>query len=265
LGEVLIARMKGPGAVEVAGPSAAADVREVSDAMLALGAEQVLIDGAIDRRAASSPDVADALLMSTGAILSEDIEEVVQRTADAVELVRLPSVDGESAEGRHLRELVAGPAGERRSLLLSPAAEPAELPPRFVLAAGAGEIAALLGEHREADRLLLAGALPEAFVGDLAVAARRAGRRLRILVADPTKVFLHDRGYSHYEQLGVSIETLRPIDLRALTVNPQAPQSHRFDSVRLRTMLAEAIGDLEILDVMHHSYAEGAPGPSTLG
>ena len=58
--------------------------------MLAHGAEQVLIDGAIDRRAASSPEVADGLLMSTGAVLSDDIDEVVARTADAVELVRLP-------------------------------------------------------------------------------------------------------------------------------------------------------------------------------
>ena len=77
LGEVLIARLKGAGTIEVAGPSAAADVRAVADAMLDRGAEQVLIDGAIDRRAASSPEVSDGLVMSTGAILSEDIEEVV--------------------------------------------------------------------------------------------------------------------------------------------------------------------------------------------
>ncbi len=36
-----------------------------------LGAEQVLIDGAIDRRAASSPAVADGLVMATGAVLSD--------------------------------------------------------------------------------------------------------------------------------------------------------------------------------------------------
>ena len=70
LGRVLIARVSEPGAVEVAGPSAAAQVREVSDAMLAHGAEQVLIDGAIDRRAASSPEVSDGLVMATGAVLS---------------------------------------------------------------------------------------------------------------------------------------------------------------------------------------------------
>ena len=36
--------------------------------MAELGAEQVLIDGAIDRRAASSPAVADGLVMATGAV-----------------------------------------------------------------------------------------------------------------------------------------------------------------------------------------------------
>ena len=74
LGRVLIARLRGPGAIEVAGPSASEQVRGVADAMLAHGAEQVLIDGAIDRRAASSPEVTDGLVMSTGAVLGEDEE-----------------------------------------------------------------------------------------------------------------------------------------------------------------------------------------------
>src|SRR6202000_147424 len=80
LGEVVLARMTQPGAVEVAGPSAATDLHAVGQEMLALGAEQVLLDGAIDRRAASSPAVANGLVMATGAILGEDIEEVVQTT-----------------------------------------------------------------------------------------------------------------------------------------------------------------------------------------
>src|SRR4029077_15976164 len=52
LGRVVVARMLSAGTVEIAGPSAAEDVRTVADAMLAHGAEQVLIDGAVDRRAA---------------------------------------------------------------------------------------------------------------------------------------------------------------------------------------------------------------------
>ncbi len=109
LGRVLIARLRGAGAIEVAGPSAAADVRAVSDAMLAHGAEQVLIDGAIDRRAASSPEVADGLVMATGAVLDHDIDEVVLQTRDAVELVRLASVD-DGLAGRGCRARCASGA-----------------------------------------------------------------------------------------------------------------------------------------------------------
>src|SRR5207253_1632907 len=83
LGEVVVARLSERGAVEVAGPSAAADVSAVSAAMQALGAEQVLIDGAIDRRAASSPAVAEGLVVATGAILAREIAEVVAATAQA--------------------------------------------------------------------------------------------------------------------------------------------------------------------------------------
>jgi hypothetical protein len=257
LGEVLIARMKGPGAIEVAGPSASEEVRAVSDAMLSFGAEQVLIDGAIDRRAASSPDVADALVMSTGAVLSEDIEEVVRRTREAVELVRLEVVSADEPAGRRLREIVLDAAAgtEPRSLMLGEQGAPVVLPPRFALAGEASGVGQLLTENPDARWLVVAGALPEAFVREVALAARRGGRELTLIVSDPTRVFLSEHGAGHYRRHGVSIQTLRPIVLHALTVNPVAPQSHGFDSARLRSLLVEAIPGLPVLDVMHPEYS----------
>ena len=236
LGEVLIVRLRGPGAVEVAGPSAAADVRAASDAMLAHGAEQVLIDGAIDRRAASSPDVSDGLIMSTGAVLDRDIEEVVRQTGEAVELVRLPVV-GEGCE-------------------------PLELPPRFALTAESEQVAALLDAHPDAHRLLVAGALPDRFLHDLLHAAHRRQREIVLVVSDPTKVFLSKRGPAWYRTQGIDIQTQRSIDLKAITVNPVAPQSHRFDSAQLRALLAETIDDVPIVDVLDRDCA-GTPEPAT--
>ena len=228
LGEVIVAELSEPGTLEVAGPSAAEDVREVSDAMIGFGAEQVLIDGAIDRRAASSPAVADGLVMATGAVLDEDIERVVTATARAVEVVRLP----------HAR------AGERvvlaRELALN--SEPAE-------------IAALLAEHPHANAFLVEGALSERLLEGLLAARReRAGRELRIVVGDPTKVFLALHGAGWYRRQGIAIEVLRTIDLRAITVNPVAPQSHRFDSRRLRELIGAAIPDVPVLDVLDPDY-----------
>ena len=235
LGLVLIASLRGPGAIEVAGPSASADVRAVADAMLAHGAEQVLIDGAIDRRAASSPDVADGLILSTGAVLDRDIDEVVSQTRDAVELVRLPRVDGafhEAADTERLR-----------------------LSPRFVLTAEAEQIAQLLDENPTARWLIVAGALPERFLHGLVHPLHRRRRELSVVVADPTRVFLARRGPAWYRRQGILLKTLNAIDLEALTVNPLAPQSHRFDSAQLRGLLAQAIPDVPIFDVMHADYA----------
>jgi len=228
LGEVVLARLSEPGPVEVAGPSAGADLREVSEQMLELGAEQVLIDGAIDRRAASSPTVADGLVMATGAILSEDIGEVVAMTSDAVDLVRLPLADGE----------------ER--LLLDR---------RLVLNGEPAEIATLLREHPRATAFEVEGALGERFLeGLLGARTERAGRELRIVAGDPTKVFLSRRGPRWYERQGVSIEVLRTIELKAITVNPLAPQSHRFESAMLRELVEETVADVPILDVLDPAY-----------
>ncbi len=265
LGEVLIARLKGAGAIEVAGPSGAAEVRQVSDAMLSFGAEQVLIDGAIDRRAASSPDVADALLMSTGAILSEDIAEVVQRTAEAVELVRLPALSADSPAEMKIRELAQRSDPGSGLLIAENPDEHTPLPARFVLNPEPAVIEDFLRSGLPPRWLLVKGALPEAFLNGLIPFVRRRRAPLTVIVSDPTRIFLSQRGADFYARAGISLQTLRQIDLRALTVNPVAPQSHSFDSSRLRSLLAAAIEDLEIIDVMHPSYAASAPAPQRLG
>jgi hypothetical protein len=232
LGEVVIARVTERGA------STAEDLRKVSEEMIGFGAAKVLIDGSIDRRAASSPTVADGLVIATGAVLSEDIEAVVAATKDAVELVRLPAAGGPPVD-------VSTSGGEEiltleRGLVLN--AEPAE-------------IAALLREHPKASVFNVDGALSERFLeGLLTARTERAGRELRIVVGDPTKVFLTRRGAGWYRRQGLAIEVLRMIRLKAITVNPVAPQAHRFDSGQLRGLIEAAVPDVPVLDVLDPPY-----------
>ncbi len=240
LGEVVIVRLAERGAVEVAGPSAAEDLGRVSEEMLSYGAEQVLIDGSIDRRAACAPAVAEGLVMATGAVLGEDIEDVVAATRDAVELVRLPAV-GAPAE--------ASPDG----------GEGVTLERRLVLNPDPAEIAALLREHSQANTFRTEGALSERFLEGLLTARReRAGRELKIVARDPTKVFLTHHGPGWYRRQGVEIQVRTTIDLKAITVNPVAPQSHRFDSRRLRELIEAAVADVPVLDVLDPSYRPAA-------
>jgi hypothetical protein len=240
LGRVLIARLLGDGAVEVAGPSAALDVRAVADAMRGHGAQLVLVDGAIDRRAASSPLVCDGLVLSTGAVLGEQLEDVVARTRDAVELVRLPEL-----EDSRMRELAW--ARSEDLLLDAEGGEPVVLDARFALTGTAEDAAALLRAYPAASHLVLRGALCDPFLGVL-LAAKRA-RELTLVVADSTRVFLGDHSPDWYRRQGLSIRVLAPIRLCALTVNPVAPRSHSFESARLRASIAAAVPDVAVLDV----------------
>jgi hypothetical protein len=233
LGEVVIVRLTEQGAVEVAGPSAAEDLSRVSDTMLAYGAEQVLIDGSIDRRAASSPQVADGLVIATGAVLGGQLEQVVATTCNAVDLVRLPV------------------AGDAPADAPSDTGERLVLERRLVLSAEPAEIAALLREHPSANTLAVEGALSERFLeGLLAARSERAGRELKIVARDPTRVFLTQHGPDWYRRQGIAIEVRETIALKAITVNPIAPQSHRFDSRELRGLIEAAIGDVPVFDVL---------------
>lgn len=253
LGEVLIARLRGRGAIEVAGPSDSAGLRAVSEAMLEYGAEQVLIDGAIDRRAASSPTVADGLIVSTGAVLSHDIEEVVTITREAIELVRLPLLDHDALRSLAERQMTA---------LLDEQLNPVELPPRFVLTSEAEQTAQLLDANPRARWMIIAGALPDSFLRQLAHATHRRGRELTVVVSDPTKVFLSGHGVGWFGAQGIELRALHTIALQAITVNPVAPESHRFDSVQLRALLREAIADVPIFDVLDRDYPGVPPAVS---
>ncbi|MBA3807065.1 MAG: hypothetical protein H0X28_01525 [Solirubrobacterales bacterium] len=240
LGRVVVARMLAAGSVEIAGPSAAEDVRAVSDAMLFHGADQVLIDGALDRRMASSPTVSDGLVMSTGAVLDSDAEQVVARTRSAVELVCLPELEDPLIRAIASAQPDSVLVGEDDGSWLS-------LPARLALSGTSEQIAAVLRSSPSARHLIVRGALCESFLVRLLRAAR--GRELTVTVADSSKVFLAEHGCGWFARQGIHLRVLAPIHLRALTVNPVAPHSHVFDSKHLRGLLEEAIPRVPILDV----------------
>jgi hypothetical protein len=262
LGRVLIARLREAGTVEVAGPSAAADVARVGEAMLGHGAERVLIDGAIDRRAASSPQVSEGLVLCTGAVLGSEPEEVIERTRDAVELVRLAPVADARVRELARSVLERSPArGARASggVLVDASYGTSELDGSEVLRGEPARIEALLASRGAGVRwLILRGALPEPFLQGLVRAARAGRRELCVVVADSTHVFLGERAPGWYRRQGVAIGVLEPISLHAVTVNPVAPQSHSFDSAQLRERLAHALGDVPVFDVLAADYGAAA-------
>jgi hypothetical protein len=237
LGQVVIARLLAAGSVVVAGPSTGRGSREVSEAMLELGSDRILVDGAINRRVAASPEVADGLVVATGAVLGNDAERVARRTGEAVDLVRIPVVSDAMIWG--MADSAVGSmfvAGPDRGVAIDP---------QIVLGGSVAAVSALFRARSALPYVVVKGPLCESFIDGVLHASRPA--EVTLVVEDCTKVFLSRRSVRWYAGRGVRIAALRSVRLCAIVVNPVAPRE--FQLPELIHRVRAAIPDVPVFDV----------------
>ena len=102
LGEVIILRARSDGYVQLAGPSITTQLREVSRIFFELGATQSIIDGALGRKSLGARNVADGIVLCTGASYHMNMDKVIEDTANFCRLMDLPKAETlppETAEG----------------------------------------------------------------------------------------------------------------------------------------------------------------------
>jgi hypothetical protein len=108
-GPVQLRRAEGEGEIEVIGPSTASQVARTAAALEAAGAEIVLLDGAVGRRAFAAGRVSDGIVLSVGMSAGETLPAVLSAAVSAVELIRLRRPE-EEATRRHLAGAVTAAA-----------------------------------------------------------------------------------------------------------------------------------------------------------
>ncbi|MGP6192453.1 MAG: hypothetical protein ACLPSH_20865 [Vulcanimicrobiaceae bacterium] len=92
IGPIVLARLRAPGFVELAGPPSADALRRVVRALFALGSEFVVIDGAVDRIAALR-DGDDAIVAAVGAAGAPTQARAVEDVQALVARLRLRAFD----------------------------------------------------------------------------------------------------------------------------------------------------------------------------
>ncbi|MDD3705940.1 MAG: hypothetical protein PHC45_07755, partial [Clostridiaceae bacterium] len=96
MGRVIIGRAVEDGFVEISGPQSSLTIKEMCLEMQELGAELILIDGSLDRRASAAPYVSDGTVLATGAALARNIGGVVEKTMHLVNTYSVPAVEDEN-------------------------------------------------------------------------------------------------------------------------------------------------------------------------
>ncbi len=92
-GPIEIRRVEGDGEIELIGPSTASEIAETAASLEAAGAETLLLDGAIGRRAFAAARVADGIVLSVGMAAASSLDGVLAAAHAMVELMRLPLPD----------------------------------------------------------------------------------------------------------------------------------------------------------------------------
>ena len=90
LGEVIIMRARSDGYVQLAGPSITTQLKSVSQTFFDLGAEQSIIDGALGRKSLGARQVAEGIVLCTGARYHMRMEKVIADTVSIYRIMNLP-------------------------------------------------------------------------------------------------------------------------------------------------------------------------------
>ena len=241
LGELLLCEVKSEGYVQIAGPVATADTRKLCDEMFSHGAELVLVDGAIDRKSVASPDSSDAIILSTGAVLSRDIKKVARETAHVVGLYNLPVLDDEDAKKAILPLL-----DESRILLLKESDEGYDIEVLDLKTSlGAGRI---LDEHIDdsVSFVFIPGALTNSVIESINPSKLK---KTKFILKDPTKIFIDSVTWKQLIKRGLDIKVIKNIKVCAVTVNPISPEGYSFDSNLLQAEVEKAVPGIPVIDV----------------
>jgi len=229
LGTIMICRVVDEGYVQIAGPVFAAEQLSLANDMRKFGAELILIDGAVDRRAIASPKTADAIVLATGAVISRDIQKIAMETAHVMKLYSLSEIDDVTAKALENREQIT--IINEKTLK--------ELDVKTALLASSlidNEI------NEDTKYVYIPGALTSSVIANI---HPKKFKHTTFIVADATKIFLKSDEWNQLIKKGLSVKVLKKIDIIAISVNPMSPQGYVLEHEKLLKVMQEAMPDVE--------------------
>lgn len=236
LGEVIIVKIRQKGNIQIAGPVSAADMKYVAKRLRHYGARVVLIDGAIDRKAVSSPVITDACIIATGAVLSRDMKKVLEKTAYSVECYTLKQVNDD------IKKIVL--RNDKTCIIQSTGKV---VVPDIKTSIDSGKkISELIDECTS--YVFIKGAVTTSLLKE--IGENKFLRGIKIIIEDGTKIFTDVRLWNELRRKGLKVEALNGVNIIAVTLNPVSPAGYFFDSAIFKTEMEKYLPGVKIVDVV---------------
>ncbi len=222
LGPVVLARVKQPGKVVIAGPTLLRDLRSTLDQFDTYGAKLGIIDGAINRLGAAAPAITNACILCVGASVAATPELAARRSAGVFKRLMTPQSAHSDAYMKlqaHARLLCFSPnLPESEPISFNELAEP-ESEARWI-------IEQMHNDVEEEVVCFLHGALTEELTQALLhqLPQQPTARQAEVVVEDATKIFCHRVTLSRLAARGLSARVARVVRVLAITMNPCTPE-----------------------------------------
>lgn len=228
LGRPVYGRVIIAGKVILSGPPDTAGLKATISRLHELGAETVLVDGALSRLSLGAPEVTEAVILATGAALSPSPAEIERRTCYTVELMTLPEAEG-------LKGIPASFTRGIGSIDSEGVFHDMKIPTGLSIADEGGDI------YRYGRTFYVAGALTDRMLD-------RFGKDVKLVIRDFSCMFAAQSTYRRFKARGGRIEVRKRANLVGLTVNPCSPYGYRVDSEKLCGRLTASTG-LPAIDI----------------
>ncbi len=239
LGEILILRALNDGLIELAGPSINKYLHEICVDLKNLGCDLILIDGAFDRRSYATPIISDATILSTGASVSEDMQDVINLTVHTIKLLNL-----ESEKEKEIRE-IAYEILKKSNVGIIDNKNSIKLLNILTSLDSAKDISNALDENSK--YIVIKGALTDKLLEDL-MSLTDKYKKITILVEDPTKLFLSRKIKEKFQKKGGILKVLKPIKIIAVTINPTSPLGYNFEKNTFLNLMKKNL-DVPVFDL----------------
>lgn len=236
LGELCIARVAEPGSVLLAGVRQVANAQFFIERFEKLGASLHLIDGAFDRMASATADLADGIVLCTGASVGVTIEDIVQHTRMALAKLQMETVQEEWG-----KQLIAMARATGKMTAGGPDREP-------VMLTGANPVL----QHPLADRHWLKGATAIALPGAVTdrILAELEGIVPTLLIKDGTHMMASLSAWKRFARRGTKMLAERSVPIAAITVNPYSVTGYRLPAKELLSQIRKIANGIPVVDCL---------------
>ena len=245
MGKVVLGKVIEAGYVEISGPRSSATIRQMCLMMQDLGADLVLVDGSLDRRASAAPALSEGTIIATGAALSRNMEVVIQKTKHIVSLYSIPKADDS------ILEIAARAVENKETVIVDGEGCCFTACTQISLNSGAAIAEKLTEKSKYA---ILSGSATFDTLKDIVMSKRD---KVQIIVKDATRIFINENELFMLRKMGMNIRVIEALNIIAVTVNPYSPEGYYFDPEEFLQKMREAIPNIAVFDVMQSTMQEG--------